>query len=177
MPIQLPVCPTKPDEKDRYKPEIGDILWGEKYDFLAKPELIGDRKILPLVVVDQNPFRALTWLDVDFKEADFTYQCPYTEQTFHGVVPFALAARDFSRYKKQRLAHSQYVFDVDYHKENCGDYSPWDFWFESRILQLFLGSGYTEFCRSFDGSVEMRNAVVPLGDDLIMVKFWEWYNK
>ena len=168
----------------QYKPEIGDILQGEKWF-----EPIGDIRqdnldAVCLGVLAVNTWYVLEKLGVkvdDFKEA-VKYICPYLDHGFFWCMPVALCGGiDKYRYKAREAfgkMYADYAFDTKFinHTGDIGR-TPLD-WELSDVTRLWMGSGYTVCTLISDGSRSRVRVRVRLDNgDWILVETWEWYNK
>lgn len=186
------------DPERRYKPRIGDVLWGAAADWSA-PEKgekadpmricglqlnVVDGKedkslVIPTRSVDPHPFVALRYLGINpdwFEGAK--HKDPFTGCTVYGVIPVAVITSDNQIYKEslEKNGHlfADIILDSEYLKEQYGS----ELLQLSEIARLFLGSGYSEGCRINDGHNSLQPAKLKLSNgDWLYVWFWEWYNK
>lgn len=134
-----------------------------------------DKQILPLALLNPNPFHSLTILNIDFNSILSSYSCPYTKYDFYSIVPTALISDDLAgKYGSIKHWNKEYLFDYDWHKKMMGD----------RILELseignlMLGSGYTGGTGFNDGHSSKHKTTVNLDNgDQLCVYFLEWHNK
>lgn len=170
--------------KTRYVPSCGDIM---PYEF---PELLGNfvkdesKYYIPMGVmtdycwgVNYKPAEQLAFLDIDYSNIINTYECPYTKERWHSLVPIALITDDYTKYRA--IIKDKTVSEMYLDKEWA-----WEQYFKdnvkhiSRMQDCLLGGGYTEYCNLNDGSNKLIFVSIKLdnGDELYCVT-WEWYNK
>jgi len=166
----------------KYKPKIGDILYGGEY--FERFRNVPNIQIIMLETLGINTWSVLKTLGVYTSDLQrvVKYACPYLEKEFFWCMPICLGG-DVDKYRENAIevfgsAHSSYVFGtslaqghVDF-KEKLMEWEPAD------MTNLFMGSGYTIGTLASDGSREKGYAQVELenGDHLI-VRLWKWYNK
>lgn len=182
MEILKTVRPVK--AKNPYKPYYGDLVceffnegMGEFFEVSPKKPLkeYKDWQVLPLRILNPNPWVALTELAIESKEIQAPYNCPYTNYVSQSVVPTALISTNLKgKYGYINHWNKDYIFDYEFHKDNFRDNL-----FELGVFgELFLGSGYTDCTGVNDGSRSKFKSTVQLENgDKLFVHFWMWYNK
>lgn len=157
-----------------YVPDCGDLLYENSFlESLSDEHPVG--QMMPLAVLDANPWHALKLLGINTTAIKKTYQCPYTGYAHYWIVPVALISDDL----KNNYAHFEhwnknYLFDHEWHEQMWSERR----WELQKIQQLLLGSGYTVGTMSNDGFGEVRQTKVKLSNgDYLWVHFWVWYNK
>jgi hypothetical protein len=173
-----------------YKPEIGDLIldWvkpearkflgtvpgRKKREKQAVPKAEGDQ-VLPLRLLNPNPWKALEALGIDADEIKAKYECPYTEYDFYAIVPAALISSDLKgKYDHVQHWNKDYLFDHEFHKDMFKEHITG----LGEIGKLMLGSGWTSMTGVNDGSRSVITAIVNLDNgDQLLVYTWEWYNK
>lgn len=172
--------------KKPFKHKYGDLVCGfenvesEKYletTSSKKPE----GQVLPLCLIDPNPWHALSRLKINVDPIKVPYECPYTGYSFYSIIPSALISKDLEKnwgelIRTGRIAccSVDYVLDWEYHKSTFQE-RMFDL---SEIEELLMGSGYTCGTRMNDGSHSKGSTIVNLDNgDMLWVHFWIWHNK
>jgi hypothetical protein len=179
-----------PHPSDGYAPKNGDIIHesGKYYLPVTKEEweLVTSLKkreyrqvpFILLTAIDENPWRALAELDIDYSRFKklAEYKCPYTGYTHFGALPIAILAEDREKYQVGRFAskYNSYAWDMDFLKEVYKDRC---FACEG-IYQTLMGSGYTSYTRIGDGHGSRIHVKLKMSNgDHLLCYAWEWYNK
>jgi hypothetical protein len=169
---------------EKYENDCGDLVCdfdgGKVGKYLSQP--LKENKgwqILPLGVLDPNPFIALKRLDIDPENIVSKYVCPYTNYEHYSVMPIAVFSQNlkknyFDILAAKRLWNIDYVLDHAWHKKMHGD----ALLAIADIAKMLLGSGYTHGTMINDGSRSMKVLMAHLENgDLLYNWAWEWYNK
>jgi hypothetical protein len=171
-----------------YKPECGDLNWGQndinewltslKNILPVGAQTIPGKKRLTASAIWEHPWESLRNLGVDAEQLNLRYECGVTGLEFWVVVPVAIWTDDVRRYRHKPYTDSSfdYAFDLDWHEKMMPSYQ--DLNHIPNINKIMLGTGYTGFCRPSDGSHQIIGLFAPLDNgDFLQVHTWEWYNK
>lgn len=164
--------------KDKpYTPDIGDILYGNKYVSSAcDPKSVTDF----LVLTGYHLWKSLSYFNIDYEQCmkDFEYQCPFSGNLYYWFVPVALIIRNGS--DKYRPAtptpnyEDDYRLDVEWHSSILKH----DLEKPNNMVRSFLGHGYTNGTLPSDGSNCLHSVLLNLDNgDSIFGFCWIWYNK
>lgn len=171
MPIEL-VPAKKPYDED-IGDLVCDLVHSKASDYLENDPNLGTEKIIPLCLINPNPWRAVQELDINARPLVAKYKCPYTNYEHFGVVPVALLLFNGGEKSYPKMFNSDFIFDWEWHKKMIRDRAS-----VSPIQKILLGSGYSDFWRASDGHGEIKERKVMLDNgDGLLVAFWEWYNK
>ena len=167
-----------------YKSDLGDLLCElcelEPGDCQALQYLSANQdlpnKIIPLALVNPNPWVALQGLKIEYESLVVKYECPYTLYAHCAILPISilLIEANLASYPDLGYPAPDYLFDWEWHQQ---------MWREQRhkvndIQKILLGSGYTHSTMIHDGSPRIHYTSVPLDNgDALWVAFWKWYNK
>lgn len=160
-----------------FQPEIGDFLFATEFidSYVKKDE---DLMMFPLIFMPRyHPFVNMKRLNIniDLLLKQSKYDCPFTENSFIGLLPVAISTNDSKKYRKNTNFESSvydYVFDLEWQKQMFSITQV------SNIEQSFLGHGYTTSTLPTDGSNSLVVVKLKLSnDDFIIAKTWEWHNK
>ena len=180
------------ESKKIFKPEIGDILYGEEYFEEFKKEDLEGVDIIPLRSMNLlSPWKALRQFHVDPSpfQAHVEYSCPLLNQHYYWAVPSYILTKDMAQYLKDTQHGKLYDYDWDWLRKMGREGSekyPLDqdqqfekhILFMSRATNLLLGTGFTEGTLPTDGHGRIHEAKVNLDNgDVIVVNLWFWYNK
>ena len=170
--------------KNRYKPDLGDLLCDFRKDSGASIALelfdgnLQDYQIVPLACLTPNPWKALGSLQIYVDEIKDIHECPYTGYSYYSLVPTALLSKNLEQYEPpMQIPFPEYAMDADWHLHMSGN-KPERLVELTPIQKLLLGSGYTHGTGYLDGHGSTEQGVVNLNNgDLLWVHFWEWFNK
>lgn len=164
-----------PAEKP-YTPDIGDLVcdFNKKVSGYLTLQKSKSEKIIPLSLIDLNPWNALRDLGIDCSCINVKYTCPYTKYEHFAIIPTALIVNgDVKIYSKVRHWNPEFVLDWEWHKKMIPDRLNL-----SKIEKILLGSGYTDGTNAHDGSGAIIECRVILDNgDMLHCHTWEWYNK
>lgn len=185
---------TVVEPQKKYKPDLGDVLWGSCANWSApekgeKPDpmrvaglkinaLDGkefENQIIPLYTLSMNPLEAVDDLTIDSKFFESVkHNDPYTGFQVYGIMPSAVLTDNTEKYRD--LIESDWrrdmALDSDWNKRNK----------DCLGLQLvgthLMGTGYTYGCLASDGSHRLEKGKLLLSNnDWLFVYFWLWFNK
>lgn len=178
--------------KKPFKPEIGDILYGEEYfEQFTKTDL-KDVDIIPLRSINLlNPWQALRDFHVDPHpfQSEVEYYCPLLRQNYYWAVPTYILTKNIEQYLENTRHAMLYRNDWEWLREMGKEGSIKDPYnniqqferhilFMSRATNLLLGTGFTEGTLPTDGHGSLEEAKVGLDNgDFVTVNLWVWYNK
>jgi len=181
--VRMITTVVKARGNQKYKPKIGDILYGEKW-FESIKEVEDKLQAVLLGALAVNTWYVLEKLGVQVEDLkkEIEYTCPYLDHQFYWCMPVALCG-DIEKYRANAREafgkmYADYSFDTSFinHAGGLGE-NPIK-WELSDVTRLWMGSGYTVGTLISDGSRGRQRVSVPLDNgDWIMVETWEWYNK
>lgn len=153
---------------DMCKPKNGMELYLDENEEFSE-------KVIPLALVDVNPWRALDDLNIDASELMTIYSCPHTATEYFPLIPVALLVNDIEAYRNCRFRFGpDYTLDWEFHKHMYKErvYEIND------IQKIMLGTGYTSYTTFYDGHGRIEKKKINLDNgDALLTYFWEWYNK
>jgi hypothetical protein len=159
--------------------ENGDILSGSAWmnEWITE-NLLNQRQGFFLGPFSQNPWQALSILEVDYSELknEVQYQCPWTNNVYFRFVPYAVLTSDVKKWRKGKFSSENFDFhfDTEWHQRELPRFKLED----SSVIRAFVGHGYEQCILPYDGSIEWKIAAIKFdnGDDLIGF-LHVWYNK
>jgi len=178
--------------KKPFKPDIGEILYGEDYFEEFTKDDLKEKDILPLCYMNAiNPWKVLQIFSVDPYpfQSQVSYHCPLLNQEYYWAVPSYILTNDLAQYLKGTRHAQLFQNDWDYLREIGREHYKKDssgnadlhrdhLMFLSRATDLLLGSGFTEGTLPSDGSGEIKEAKINLNNgDFIVANLWFWFNK
>jgi len=185
----IPIKIIKHEEAVPLK-EYGDILFpfvswdstltgGGWYSQIPE-EFYKDKKYYPLNAVDQNPWKALDKLKVDYNEFQdkVKYTCPYNGYVHFWAVPVLIFTDDVKNWTaRYKIPREELYLDEEWMRNffppKVKEALPF-----SKVQRALLGPGYTEMTNVSDGSGYLYDAIVALDSgDFLGVKVWMWFNK
>ena len=178
--MQIKVVPARvPLISKKNKRDIGDLIleWEKPFaiQYLGAPPKVVKGQILPLRLLEPNPWKALEALAISAPEIKAPYKCPYTGYEFFAIIPAALISDDLkNKYTHVHHWNKEYLFDHEWHREVFRN----DVTSMGEIGKLMFGSGWTTGTGINDGSREIIETVIDLdNDDKLFAYTWKWYNK
>jgi hypothetical protein len=135
--------------------------------------------IIPTMIISTSAFNALAKMNIpkDFldklKQASM-YTCPWTENTYFGTLPIAVATFNKNNYKDLL---TDYQLDTEFHLSmNGGDVKK--LLIPNLVELSFIGHGYTSATLPSDGSHTLVLCTIELPNkDFAICLTYAWHNK
>jgi len=122
-----------------------------------------------------TPFSILMDFGIDIEPIRQKYTCPHTGMDFFSLVPMYIMSDDIQKYSK--LEFSEMTLDKEWNWSQDFDEKDNKPYYD-KIFRTMVGTGYTSFASSWDGSnseevlgIELENG------DILVCLTWFWYNK
>lgn len=170
-------------QKKPVKPEIGDILYGQRYAFAwweKEKESLKSYEWITLADISVNRWRALERLGIDISKVqeEFIYECPFHNgNKYYWFIPSILLSRDVNKYRKNpndKYSREAIAFDQEWINKMFKQ----ETYHEDNIVKSMLGHGYTDCTLPYDGNGQIELVVLELNNgDFIMGPIWVWFNK
>lgn len=164
-------------QNKQFIPELGDIspFVDSKFLFEIK-EWDRDKNLNNLMSLGNGtPFSVLMDLGIDIGPLRQKYTCPHTGMDFFSLVPMYIMSNNIQKYREKQF--SDMVLDSEWNwMQDFDDKTNKPYY--DKIYKSMIGTGYTAYTSSWDGSNSEEIVGVELDNgDILVCLTWQWYNK